>query len=81
MSRWKECVLDASMDVIGGMFTFCPIEGDVESGDFDVITGMNYGGERSPNGMKLVAIIHPDGQKAAERFYLKYKAEIDAMKA
>lgn len=64
---WKQCVIDASMPVRGGMFNFCPIEGDID-GEFCVVTGMNYLSASPPAGLEFVAVIHPDGQEAAERF-------------
>ena len=39
--NWTECVIDASMGARDGLFTFCPIEGDV-NGEFSVVTGMNF---------------------------------------
>lgn len=74
---WTECVIDASMGVRDGLFTFCPIEGDV-NGEFQVVTGMNFLGSH-PQGMKLVAITHPDGQKAVERFCDKYQDALDRL--
>lgn len=51
---WKECVLDAEISN-DGVFTFCPIEGDID-GEFVVVTGMNFVG-LPPKGMKMVAVV------------------------
>ena len=64
----KAWVIDASMGVVCGQLCFCPIEGDID-GEFTVITGMN---SNVPLGGNLVAIWHPDGQEAVERFCEKY---------
>lgn len=77
--RWKNFVIDASMDCRGGLFTFCPIEGDLDSGDYVIITGMNFLGSM-PQGGNLVAIVHPDGQVAVERFCDENKEALDALK-
>lgn len=61
-------VIDASMGARGGLFTYCPVEGDFDSGDFTVVTGMNYIGFAPPDGSTLVGIIHEDGQEAADAF-------------
>lgn len=75
----KECVLDASMGIRDGLFCFCPIEGDI-TGDFTVITGLNYLSSRIPETYKLVAIIHEDGQEAVERFIEENKEAIGNLK-
>ena len=78
MSNWTECVLDASMGARDGLFTFCPIEGDVR-GDFRVVTGMNFVSSRPPDRLSLVAIVHPDGQAAVERFCDEHREALEAM--
>lgn len=80
MSIWNKCVIDASMGVKGGLFTFCPIEGDID-GDFQVVTGMNYLSGKPPDSMKLIAIIHPDGQAAVDRFCSENAAALEALKS
>lgn len=74
---WTECVIDASMEVRDGLFTFCPIEGDI-NGEFQVVTGMNFIGGK-PDGMKIVAIVHPDGQEAVERFCEQNRDALDEL--
>ena len=74
-----ECVLDAAIGYRGGAFCFCPIEGDVD-GEYTVITGMMYVDEKPPEHLKLVGIVHDDGQEAVERFCAEHKAELEALK-
>jgi hypothetical protein len=73
---WNECVIDASMSTNGG-FTFCPIEGDIE-GEFEIITGLNFVG-LPPKGMRMVAVVHPDGPDAVNSFCEAHRAELDAL--
>ena len=80
MSLWNECVIDASMGCINGMFCFCPIEGNI-TGEFTLITGMNYLGKAPHGSMKLVGIVHPDGNKAVERFCREHEPELEALKS
>jgi hypothetical protein len=76
---WKECVLDATMGNKDGLFTFCPIVGDID-GDFQVVTGMNFIGAVPPKDLKMVAIVHEDGQTAVEEFCEENKDAIAQMK-
>lgn len=75
---WKECVIDASMGARDGLFTFCPIEGDI-NGNFQVVTGMNFIGS-PPKEMKLVAIIHPDGAEAVNQFCEDNREALDRLR-
>lgn len=77
MSSWEKWVLDATMG--GPPFCFCPIDGDLD-GEFSIVTGMNSLGAPLGNG-KLVAVVHEDGQEAADEFYEQHKAEIDEILA
>ena len=77
---WTQCVIDASFEPVGEAFTFCPIEGDINTNDYKVVTGMNYVSSDPPNGVKLVAIIHPDGQEAVLDFCDKHETLLDSMK-
>jgi hypothetical protein len=79
MLNWTQCVIDASMGY-NGAFTFCPIEGDLD-GEFQVVTGMNYVSGLPPKGMKLVAIIHPDGPEEADDFRKRYEHELAQLSA
>jgi hypothetical protein len=72
--KWKQCVLDATMGNNNGLFSFCPIEGDI-FGEFEVVTGMNYISSKPPEGLQLVAVIHSDGQEAVERFLQENKLD------
>jgi hypothetical protein len=74
MPNWTQCVIDASMGY-SGAFTFCPIEGDLD-GEYQVVTGMNFVGA-PPKGLKVVAVIHPDGPEAADDFCKKYEHELN----
>jgi len=76
---WDRWVLDASMGGRDGIFTFCPVEGDL-TGEYTVITGMNFVSDRPPEGGSLVAIIHPDGQEAVEHFCQRYAVELAALR-
>ena len=78
--NWKQWVLDATMGYDGGMFTFCPVEGDINS-EYTVVTGMNYLSDEPPEGCKVVAIIHADGQEAVEAFCEKYATELETLRA
>lgn len=65
-------MIDASLEPVGGMFAFCPVEGDIEGGEFSVITGMTVVDHSPPMGMRLVAIVHPDGGDAAAAFAVRH---------
>ena len=77
---WKHWVLDASAGCTDGLFCFCPIEGDVYSDGWQLITGMNFLSEGPPNGVELVAIIHEGGQEAVETFCQKYAKDLEALR-
>lgn len=72
----KPCILDATMGDRDEMFCFCPVEGDLDGG-FSIVTGMNYISDKPPESYKFIAIVHEDGQDAAEAFMKKHKATID----
>ena len=69
---WDQWIIDASM---GPPLVCCPVKGDLE-GEFTIVTGMNFIG--NPPG-KLVAMVHPGGQEAADEFYEANKEEIEAL--
>jgi hypothetical protein len=69
---WNNWIIDATM---GYPLCFCPIEGDLD-GEFSVVVGMNLLGSPPPDG-KVIALLHEDGQEAADAFYEQHKAEID----
>jgi hypothetical protein len=73
---WNECVLDATISR-DGVFTFCPIEGDI-NGEFSIVTGMNFVG-MPPEGMKVVAIVHEDGDDAVNAFCERFKDELQTL--
>lgn len=81
MSRWTECVIDASMGFRNGLFCFCPIEGSILSPDMQIVTGMNMLADKPPRNWKLVGIVHEDGNDAVTAFVEKHKAAIDALDA
>lgn len=66
-------VLDATM---GWPPCFCPVEGDLD-GDYSIVTGLNLIGS-APKG-KIVAVIHADGQEAANAFYETHRDAITAL--
>lgn len=72
---WTEWVIDASMGCKDGMFCFCPIEGDLD-GEFAVVTGINMLSATCPKDRDVVAVVHPDGQAAAESFCDQYEQEL-----
>ncbi len=72
---WEQWVLDATI-VEGGLFCFCPVEGDI-AGDYSIVFGMNVLSDKPPG--KLVAIIHKDGQDAVEAFCKEHAEEIRNM--
>lgn len=76
---WEECVLDATMGYRGGLFCFCPIQGDIGTGDFTVVTGMMFLSDMPHPSMKLVAIYHSDGQDEVEAFCEKYAKELQEL--
>ena len=67
-----EWVLDASMYAGNGVFCFCPIDQDGA-----VVTGMNVLAKKSPG--PLAAVIHADGQEAAERWVAENKWLLERM--
>jgi hypothetical protein len=79
MNIWNECVIDASMGCKDGVFCFCPIEGDI-TGEFTIVTGMNYISKAPHGSMRLVGIVHPDGNEAVERFCQHYEPELESLK-
>lgn len=76
----RPCVLDASMGCRDGLFSFCEVRGDLD-GEFEVMTGLTYVGARVPDGLRLVAIVHPGGQDAAEAFCIEHAEAIAALDA
>jgi len=66
------------MGCVDRLFTFCPIEGDI-NGEFSVVTGMNIVSSCIPSGMNCVAVIHPDGDAAVGEFCVLYQAELSAL--
>ena len=75
---WDTWVIDASMGYRDGMFTFCPIEGDL-MGEHSIVIGMNVISDTLPTDRDVVAIVHEDGQKAVEEFCCQYESELDAL--
>jgi hypothetical protein len=73
--RWENWVLDASMSGDGCPLCFCPVEGDLD-GDYTIVTGMNLLADKPPDGAKLVAIVHEDGQGAVEEWIERNQAMI-----
>ncbi len=73
---WEQWVLDATI-VEGGLFCFCPVEGDI-TGDYSIVFGMNVLSDKPPG--KLVAVIHKDGQEAVEAFCEKYVGKLDFLR-
>jgi len=73
-SVWENWVIDAGLShPEDNLFCFVPIEGNIK-GKCSFVVGMNFIGDESPG--KLVAIIHPDGQEAADKWYEKYKDKL-----
>lgn len=75
---WQNWVLDATMDCEDGVFCFCPIEGDLASDDWQIVTGVNVASDHPPG--KLVAIVHQDGQEAVDEFCKTHAAAIEKMR-
>jgi hypothetical protein len=75
--EWSECVIDATMGARGGLFTFCPIEGDI-NGVYQIVTGMNFVGA-PPAGMRVVAIVHEQGQSAVNEFCKEHEAALQQL--
>ena len=77
---WEQWVIDATMGCKDGLFTFCPIEGDIDS-EYSVVIGMNYVSDTPPKWGKVVAIVHADGQEAVEIFCEENAVHLEALKA
>ena len=75
MDRW---VVDAGMshDADDGIFCFCPLG---ENGD--VIVGMNFLSDKPPPNVKLVGIVHEDGQDAVEAWCNQHGDALDTLYA
>lgn len=80
MMAWERWVIDATMGCMDGLFTFCPIEGDIDS-EYSVVTGMNYVSDVPPKWGKVVAIVHTDGQEAVEKFCEENAIKLEALRA
>jgi len=80
MNNWDRWVIDATMGCHDGLFTFCPIEGDIE-GEYTVITGLNVVSSAPPKWGKVVAIVHADGQEAVESFCEENARYLEALRA
>ena len=74
---WEQYILDATMGCQGGLFCFCPIEGDIH-GDYSIVFGMNMLSSEPPG--KLVAIIHAEGQEAVEAFCRECAEELNSLR-
>lgn len=79
-STWDKWVIDASMSTPDGLFCFCPVELDEAGEIVSVITGMNYLSDKPPRDESLIAVIHPDGQEAAEAFCEYHKDALARLK-
>lgn len=74
----EKWVIDATMGCRKGLFCFCQVVGDLDNGNFSVVTGMNYiSSKRPPNGEFIRVIVHADGQQAAEEFSNNYARELE----
>jgi hypothetical protein len=78
MTEWTQCVLDASIEPIGDRFIFCPIEGDVNSA-YTIIKEVRYITKEPPKHLELVAVTHPDGEKAIKKFGQRHALLIEAL--
>lgn len=75
---WPDWVVDATMGCHKGLFTFCPVESLVGDG-VSIVIGMNFLGNRPPEGANLVGIFHANGQDALEQFCQDYAIELAAL--
>lgn len=73
---WDEWVIDATMGAQDGMLCFCPIERGPDGEIENIVTGMNFVGA-PPEGGKVVAVVHQDGQEAVEAFCAENQALLD----
>lgn len=69
----KQWVLDVSMYAGDGLFCFCPMDADGA-----VVTDMNILASKSPG--PLVAVIHADGQDAAEKWAAENEELLERIK-
>jgi hypothetical protein len=68
---WENWAIDAGLSYPqDNIYCFVPVKGNIK-GECSFVTGMNYIGDSCPG--KLVAIIHPEGQKAADEWYEENK--------
>lgn len=74
----RQWVIDAGMGCGDGFFCFCPLEGTLANGQ--IVTGMNLISDRFPEDGVVVAIVHSEGQAAAEAFCEQYAPELAAMR-
>ena len=71
--KWENWVIDATIST-PDLFCFVPVEGDINEPESLVfVTGMNYLENTLPKGAKIVAVIHRDGDEAADKFYEENK--------
>lgn len=77
--KWIECVIDATLGIKYDTFCFCPIEGSFPD-KFDIVVGMNYLSSVPPKDLKLVGIVHQDGEKAVNQFCEKNKELLEQLK-
>lgn len=73
---WTECVIDATIATPSGAFCFCPIEGDITTADYKIVSGMNVISDKPPDGWRLRGVVHEDGQAAVEAFCEKNEEAI-----
>ncbi len=78
---WKKYVIDGTVSTPPGLLCFCPVELD-EGGEISsIITGMNFLSDAPPHDAEVIAVVHADGQEAADAFYADRKADIDKARA
>lgn len=74
--KWDTWALDVGMELGDGVHCFVPLEPDNTA-----VIGMNWIDNNPPASCRHLAVIHPDGQEACEKWVSSNRAEIDRIKA
>lgn len=76
MAPPEQWVLDATVAKDGPPWPFCPLEGD-PNGEFEVVAGMTFVGDRPPG--KFVGVVHADGDDAVAAWIEAHPGVMEAI--
>lgn len=73
-------ILDASHEIGGGLFCFCPVEFSPEGKFEGIVTGLNFLSTEPPEGSRFYGVTHEAGQAACERWCDEHAETVDDLR-